>query len=234
MILLDSECSTMITKPSRNTYVRFYPVIYAVIRLFSIVLLNFISGKITGIQDLWGINQRISLSLGVLSSAFAVVSIIEVHKELYTVLKYEKYFSIIISLTLGIFSEIIWVSVLSGNNLFYFHGMRSLPLYFVNFSMFAYTSLILLIEYKYKACPKSDSTVLKYKLSACIGISVQILIFSALYYCFGFDSLLTIATEYLLVATSLFYFLTFYYDLRGTTFFDTKEKECEQLYTTTF
>ena len=231
MILSDP---TIIAKSSINTNRSFYPVLCAILRLFSIIFLKHYSRRTTRAQDLWDINQEISFGFGILSSIFAIVSIVEFHKEMYAILGYEKYLSIIISLTLGISSEIIWVSLANGNNIVYFHGMGSLPLYFINFSMFVYTSLILLIEYRYKAYPNHHSAMLKYKLAACISISAELLMLSACYYYLGFGSVWAIANEYLLVFTNLGYFLTFSYDLSGNTFSENREKECEYLYTTAF
>lgn len=233
MLLLKSECSKMIPQSTKAGYAYLYPMIFIIFRLASVVGLMAISGKFVSVQDLSDVNPNLSLVLSLISSSFFLVSILEYHKEIYKVLKYEKYSSIAISICLGIFTEIIWISLMSGKDIFYFHGVRSVPLYFVNYSMFAYTSLILTVEYKAQAYPKTYSLILKLKIIFCVSISAGVLIFTAIFYWLGINSTPTAICEYFLLGANLAYFSLFYYDLKFETFFENKGKECEELYTTT-
>ena len=228
-----TEHSNLTLQSSRLCSFSISPLLALLFRITSIILPMVISAKPLQLQSLYGLSPYIFFSLSLISSVFFSIAITEYNRLMYKVLKYEKAFSIFISGTFGYLSEISWIlancSAESSDLLI----SRSLLLYFINFAMFAFTSLILLIEYKNSAYPRSRSKVVKIKSGLVICIFIEILLYFVLTITESDEGLLDFIMQYVICLSNLAYLLTIYFDLNYTTFSEMKEQEYENLYIST-
>ena len=114
----------------------------------------------------------------------------------------------------------------------YFRDIDSVSMYFINYCMFALTSLILVLEYKNQVFPKAQAKILQIKIGFCCFIFALLMALMGLWYLFEVCFWLCFLVEYLLMFANLGYFATFSFDLSEDCFME-KSKESEFLYITT-
>ena len=210
-----------------------YPISFIVIRASSIISLVILSNDPTPLQGLFRVNQELSILFNVFSALFWILSIGAHYEMIYKVLKYDKFLSVIISGILSIFTEIIWIITLVDTKILYFEGLQSMKLYFLSYFIFAFTSLVLLIEYKNQTNSEMflNNAQSKSIFYAKIGLEIMITIF--IIYLLGLNCIISAFLEYSLVAIHLIYFYLFSNIINCDDYYEIYEKEKDFLYTTT-
>jgi hypothetical protein len=97
----------MILSKSKMNNVSTSVFFYLLSRVLNITLPTVLSQRFLPIEQASTLTPLVAVFLAVFSAIFGMISIIEYHKEIYKILKYEKYYSVLISGIIGVFSEIL-------------------------------------------------------------------------------------------------------------------------------